>query len=75
MKNIYLVVVIVIAIAVVAGGAVIFLMNRSLKTDKVNLPPFEESTQIQEEATGTPDTPGVLRDLGSTPEALQEYYP
>lgn len=71
MKNIYLSIVIVIAIAVVVGGLAIFLMNRSSKADKINPPPAEESTQMQEEATGTPDTPPVLRDLGSTPEALQ----
>ena len=70
MKNIYLAIVIVIAIAVIAGGAVILLRNRSSKTDKINLPPAQESTQMQEEATGAPDIPPVLRDLGSTPEAL-----
>lgn len=70
MKNIYLVLVILIAVLVIAGGLVIFFMDRSSKTDKINPPPFEESTQMQEEATGTPDTPPILRELDSTPAAL-----
>ncbi|OGD90990.1 hypothetical protein A3D07_01240 [Candidatus Curtissbacteria bacterium RIFCSPHIGHO2_02_FULL_42_15] len=69
MKNIYLAVVIVIAIATIAGGLVIFLMNRASETGSIN-PPAPQSTQTEEEATGTPESPAILRDLGATPEAL-----
>ena len=41
MKNIYLAVVILIAVLVIAGGAVIFLMNRSSQSTTGEVPVLE----------------------------------
>ena len=90
MKNIYLVSLVIIALAVFILGMAIFIaQKRNPQTanpqTEITQPQTEgigggalaarelspeELRQLEQEATGTPENPPDLRDLGSTPETL-----